>query len=175
MALLEFFTLDPGIACEFTHFLTIWKIDINFLHFTVGPGYLGGGGQKIKKLEFELACKMPPFYMLYWFQKHKDQLWGPLENACPKRVNFGPKIQRKWGQKSQKLDNQLWKCQVKKTYLLQEDSTYHTVCGGILIKCAAYRAVLMMRFLHIFFRLLLMIKTLKLLLLLKNMAMLQKF
>ena len=39
------------------------------------------GGQKIKKFEFELAGKLPPFYMFSWFQKHKDQLWTQMGSA----------------------------------------------------------------------------------------------
>ena len=35
--------------------------------------------------------------MLYWFQKHKVELWGPLGSACSREVNFGPK----WGQNTQ--------------------------------------------------------------------------
>ena len=46
------------------------------------------GGQKIKKLEFELAGKLPPFYMLYWFQKHKDQLWTHMGSASSGNLFF---------------------------------------------------------------------------------------
>ena len=44
------------------------------------------GGQKIKTLEFELAGKLPPLYMLYWFQKHKDQLWTHMGSAASRKM-----------------------------------------------------------------------------------------
>ena len=57
------------------------------------------GGQKIKKFEFELACKLPPFYVLSWFQKYKDQLWTHMGSASSGNLFFDQerlKIQRKW-------------------------------------------------------------------------------
>ena len=49
------------------------------------------GGQKIKKLDLELACKLFLFSYFHWFQKYKDELWGPLGSASPGMAIFGQK------------------------------------------------------------------------------------
>ena len=44
-----------------------------------------GGGQKHKKSEFCLAEKLPPFSLLSWFQKYKNQLWTPTGSAASEK------------------------------------------------------------------------------------------
>ena len=51
---------------------------------------MGGGGQKNKNLDFELAPYLYPFSLLSWFQKHKDQLWAHLGSAYPGVAIYGP-------------------------------------------------------------------------------------
>ena len=46
------------------------------------------GGQKTQKLDFELARWLIPFCRLYWFQKYKDELWGPMGSAASRVVLF---------------------------------------------------------------------------------------
>ena len=52
------------------------------------------GGQKIKKLDFELACKLFLFYYFHWLQKYKDELWGPLGSASFGVAIFGQKYDK---------------------------------------------------------------------------------
>ena len=43
------------------------------------------GEQKNKKSEFHLAEKLPPFSLLSWFQKYKNQLWTPTGIAASEK------------------------------------------------------------------------------------------
>ena len=54
-------------------------------------GCILGGGQKIKKFDFELAYKLPPFSWSSWFQKHKDLLWTHMGSAASGNHIFDPK------------------------------------------------------------------------------------
>ena len=57
------------------------------------------GGQKNQKLELKLALCVFPFYMFQGFQKHKDEVWGPMGSASSRVVNFG----QKWGENTKEM------------------------------------------------------------------------